>query len=77
MKRGDRAAHRPFTFKVDPYLKVTGRSNGSWYCSGCDAPAVTEHNKPECHTCSDWNGCGQDCTLSKLSCRACGTEQIM
>lgn len=44
-----------------------------WFCSQCWQPATLTHAKPECHTCSDWGSCGRDCTLSKVSCRTCGT----
>ena len=50
-------------------------SNGTWYCNTCNLPAETEHNNPECHTCSDWHGCGQDCTLSRVFCTKCGKSQ--
>lgn len=46
----------------------------SWYCSVCWKPAETEHDNPECHTCRDWNGCGQDCTFSRAFCPKCGTS---
>lgn len=45
----------------------------SWRCSGCWQPATLTRSRPQCHSCSDWNGCGRDCTLSKVSCRTCGT----
>jgi hypothetical protein len=48
------------------------RSDGTWYCNTCNLPAETEHNNPECHTCSDWHSCGKDCTLSKVYCLKCG-----
>lgn len=44
-------------------------------CKKCKRPASTEHNNPECHTCEDWNGCGRDCTLSRVFCKKCGTEE--
>jgi hypothetical protein len=45
-----------------------------WTCNGCWKPGSTEHNKPECHTCSNWGGCGRDCTLSRVFCEDCGTS---
>ena len=33
------------------------------------------HNKPECHLCSDWNGCGSDCTYSGAECLICGNKE--
>jgi hypothetical protein len=50
------------------------KSNGEWVCNGCWKPASTENNKPECHRCSDWGGCGADCTLSRVYCGGCGTS---
>jgi hypothetical protein len=48
-----------------------------WFCSRCWQPATLAHDKPECHTCSDWGGCGRDCTLSEVSCETCGTAMAM
>jgi hypothetical protein len=45
-----------------------------WFCSRCWRPAKLAHNRPECHTCSDWGSCGRDCTLSAVSCTACETS---
>lgn len=45
----------------------------SWVCSHCFAPAQYEHGREECHRCSDWSGCGSDCTLSAATCPPCGT----
>lgn len=61
-----------FRFELNDYDVARGKSDGNWYCNLCNIPAETEHNKPECHTCSDWNGCGTDCTLSKVYCSRCG-----
>lgn len=47
-------------------------SSGDWVCSSCWNVARTEHENPECHLCSDWNGCGRDCTLSAIRCDSCG-----
>jgi len=63
-----------FHFVSSDYERIRQRSNGSWHCSTCWQPASTENNKPECHTCSDWNGCGTDCTLSRVYCEACNTS---
>jgi len=46
-------------------------TDGTWYCSTCWSMASREHDKPECHRCADWNGCGTDCTLSALRCDTC------
>lgn len=64
-----------FTFKVDEYELMRKKSDGTWYCNPCNQPAETEHNKEECHLCSDWNGCGKDCTLSRIFCKKCGTSK--
>jgi hypothetical protein len=47
---------------------------GSWdsaFCRKCGQKAIALHNKPECHVCSDWNGCGGDCTWSGWRCEKC------
>ena len=64
----------PFHFAWSDYEVGRRRSDGTWYCSRCMRPASTEHNNPECHTCSDWGSCRNDCTLSRVSCPTCGTE---
>jgi hypothetical protein len=53
------------------------RSYGTWYCNRCNQPAETKHEKEECHRCADWNGCGQDCTLSEVTCVTCSARQGM
>lgn len=62
---------RKFEFRSDPYRALRGKSDGEWYCLNCTREARTEHNKPECHTCADWNGCGTDCRLSRVFCDYC------
>ena len=61
-----------FRFIWSDYMQARMKSDGNWYCNKCNIPAETEHNKDECHLCSDWNGCGSDCTLSKVYCVKCG-----
>jgi hypothetical protein len=61
-----------FRFMWSTVETLRGRSNGTWICNKCNIPAETEHNKEECHLCRDWNGCGTDCTLSKVYCSKCG-----
>jgi hypothetical protein len=61
-----------FHFVWSDYEVMRRRSNGSWWCNHCDAAAMTEHGRPECHVCSDWGSCGRDCTLSRIECRVCG-----
>lgn len=63
--------------EASPYERARKRSEGAWYCNGCRKPADTEHKKEECHRCSDWNGCGHDCTLSNVICKACGWEETV
>ncbi len=48
-----------------------GKSYGTWYRNKCNILAEIKHNKEECHLCSDWNGCGKNCTLSKVYCQKC------
>lgn len=59
------------------YAAVTRGGGISWYCNTCFKPVQSEHNRPECHTCSDWGGCGRDCTLSRIFCTDCGTSKAM
>jgi hypothetical protein len=65
---------RDFHFAWSDYARVTRGSSGSWYCNACFAPAREERSREECHTCKDWGGCGQDCTLSRIYCPVCGTS---
>jgi hypothetical protein len=66
-----------FRLEVDAYSQAVKRSDGSWVCNSCNIPAETEHNNPECHRCSYWDGCGTDCTLSKVYCIECEKELII
>jgi hypothetical protein len=61
-----------FRFVWSDFRRATKDSYGTWYCNSCNKPADTKHDKPECHLCSDWNGCGKDCTLSEVYCKKCG-----
>jgi hypothetical protein len=61
-----------FRFVWSYYEVYRRKSDGRWYCNKCDEPAKTEHDKEECHLCRDWNGCGRDCTLSRVYCPKCG-----
>lgn len=63
-----------FYFVWDDAQRFREKSYGTWYCKKCQAPAETKHNKEECHLCSDWNGCGEDCTLSRVYCKSCGAS---
>ena len=56
---------------------IQGPTSPAWVCSRCWQSAALEHNRPECHTCSDWNGCGRDCTLSAVLCPGCGTSMAI
>ena len=80
MKRKQSAKKRgssDFRFKVNDYERARRRSDSTWYCNRCNRPAETEHNKPECHLCSDWHECNRDCTLSRVYCDRCKTSQEM
>lgn len=50
------------------------RSDGWWICNTCWTPTRDEHDRPECHTCSDWGDCRRNCTLSAVVCDKCGTR---
>lgn len=45
---------------------------GTWWCSACWRPAETDRSGEECHVCSDWGHCRNDCTLVRVFCTACG-----
>lgn len=71
---GGYAHHGQFRFVWSDYEGYRGKSNGTWYCNVCNQPAKTEYHKQECHRCSDWNGCGKDCTLSAVNCLKCDSK---
>jgi hypothetical protein len=70
-----------FIWKADRTSQISPKdlpyidSCGKWLCKKCKKKADTEHNKKECHACQDWNGCGKDCTLSKLICKTCNISE--
>jgi hypothetical protein len=66
-----------FHFAWNDYEVGRWRSDGSWYCNTCFRPTQTEHEHEECHTCSNWGGCRNDCTLSRILCINCGTSKDM
>jgi hypothetical protein len=49
-----------YTVRADFHLtwyegrREHGGGEGSWCCNTCFETAMTEHDKDECHTCSDW-----------------------
>jgi len=63
-----------FHFVSSDYDRIRERSDGSWRCNTCWKTASAENNRYECHRCSDWNGCGTDCTLSRVYCTECGAS---
>ena len=67
--------HGSFRLVVSDIERARHKSDGSWYCNKCNRPAITKHEKEECHLCSDWNGCGRDCTLSEIICENCGNNR--
>lgn len=64
----------PFHFRHNHAYDFPWKNDGSWICSTCWQPAMTEHEKDECHRCRDWSPCGRDCTLSAVRCDSCGTR---
>ncbi|MFD6356631.1 hypothetical protein [Nocardia tengchongensis] len=54
------------------YDLLRSTTTGHWRCNTCWESPQLEHNWPECHRCSDWSPCGNDCTLSRISCPTCG-----
>jgi hypothetical protein len=69
---GSYKIYKNFRLVTSDCDSIRKRSDGDWYCNDCNIKAKLEHEKEECHSCSDWNGCGRDCTLSKVFCTKCG-----
>lgn len=59
---------------VDYRAASHGRGGSLHRCNTCWAFVTYEHNRPECHRCRDWGGCGRDCTRSAMECENCGTR---
>ncbi|WP_158656638.1 hypothetical protein [Rhodococcus qingshengii] len=66
-----------FHFLWNDMAGAQHRSDGFWRCNKCWDPAATEHNREECHRCSDWSPCNDDCTLSRIYCPSCDTSEVM
>lgn len=66
-----------FHFVWSNYEIGRRRSDGTWKCSTCMTPAEADHDRPECHRCSDWGSCGRDCTLSRVYCSNCGVSLVV
>jgi hypothetical protein len=52
-----------------------GRSDGAWICNTRWTVATEDHDGEECHRCRDWSPCGNNCTLTRIWCRTCGSAQ--
>lgn len=63
-----------FRLAVNHSDVLRNKNNGIWICNTCNQIAQQEHKKEECHLCSDWNGCSDDCTLSLVFCDKCKRE---
>lgn len=63
-----------FHFVWWDYQRMRGYSDGHWVCNGCWESADCERNRPECHRCSDWSPCRDDCRLSRVFCGTCDTS---
>jgi hypothetical protein len=50
--------------------RLRGKGRGTWTCR-CGQVATIQR-VPRCEACADGRDCGRDCTVSKLSCPACG-----
>ncbi|MBA7687789.1 hypothetical protein ES703_96262 [subsurface metagenome] len=66
--------HGGFRFVWSNYERGLKKYYRTWCCNRCNIIAKTEHSKEECHLCKDWDGCGRDCTLSKIYCPKCCTS---
>ena len=72
---GTYTVHKGFRNVLSFYSAAKDKDlTGTWYCNTCNKQAETEHNGQECHLCSDWGGCGRDCTLSAVICKTCGNR---
>jgi hypothetical protein len=60
-----------FRFEWSDLRRAQGVTDGTWYCIACNKIASEKREREECHECRDWNGCGQDCTLSEIYCKVC------
>lgn len=63
------------TFHMSWVFGTDGMSQ-HWMCTTCWMSASLKHEKSQCHTCRDWSSCGQDCTLSAVTCVPCRTELL-
>lgn len=67
-------AKGPFHLRHSSRTPSWKGSGNTWVCSTCWSPAPLEHERDECHKCSDWGSCGRDCTLSAAVCSKCGSR---
>lgn len=70
------ATERKFYFvAADELDRYRNQGAGHWVCVKCDTPAEAERKNPKCRRCRYGDNCGQDCTLSRVFCRTCGTSE--
>jgi hypothetical protein len=64
-----------FHIRYDRRVSRWEGNGRSWMCNKCWTQAVEEHAYDYCLRCDDLGDCGQDCTLSAVSCETCGVRQ--
>jgi hypothetical protein len=64
-----------FHFLWNDMARATRRSDGGWICNTCWTVATEDHDGEEYHRCRDWSPCGNNCTLTRIRCRTCGSLQ--
>lgn len=64
-----------FHFLWNDMNRARQRSDGCWICNTCWTVAAEDHDGEECHRCRDWSPCGNNCTLTRIRCRTCGSSQ--
>ena len=66
---------KPMDTKNFTYRPEHKPGRGGYYiCDKCKSVADEKHNNRECHLCRNWNGCGDNCTLSSIYCKKCKIE---
>ena len=73
MEGGGYKNYEGFIYAWSDYLKARKKSDGKWYCRGCNSIAEKEYNK-RCFINNDYHICREECTLSKVYCQNCETK---
>jgi hypothetical protein len=60
-----------FAYRHNQSYKGRYHDSETYTHTACGELADKERDKDECHSCSDWSGCGGDCQLSGVRCLNC------